>query len=337
MKKEEVLKQIRKYGINKTFENVDLFNYWFNQLDYIEKQNIMSLDIEPKKIPFLKEYLINEELLNTLDYNKKVKALATVKNAEGWYHLYPNILTKEFLDSANFYKDIYMMSKAETAQYCLWILGDSNFIKSPYHDEDLRLIVETKDVDGPTEYGYDLSFVVWDSLATTAVNIDSIKSRYHEEDMIMIANTGSSKLQTVHSYPRSTISYLANNKESLNSDNHISNMHLLVDNDNIGNYLYSVMTNKKFINNAHYYSLIHEMIEHQNNLNYVILLCIYAVDIQETEKCNINFFQHIFRADLNELLKEVEFKLDMIDGECKDIETNPKNNLFLRVKQLLKK
>lgn len=347
MIKIELEKQLIKYGIKETFDNEESFYKWCEPLNTLEINNLMSLDIDPVEIPFPKYLLINKELLNTSDYNKKVHALSQVKNAEGWYHLYPNIFNVEFLESENFYKDIEMMSRAKTAQYCLWVLGKSEFIYSPYHEEDLRLIVETSDIDGLTEKGYDLSFVVWDVLATTAMNIDSIKSPYHEQDMKMLANAGSSKLQTSHSYPEKTITHLANNTLSLKSENHLQNMELLLNNIDIGAFLYAVMTDSDFVNSKYYYRLINEMIEYHDNINCVILLCIYAIGIEKTHLCifghNREFNNLANRNDLSNLLENVKYKLDIIDSEYSIYEVNyieaeetNKNKIFSKVRKIFK-
>lgn len=344
----ELLRQLEKYGIKETFDNDDLFYEWCFSLNILEVNNLMSLNIDPNEIPFPRDLLINKEFMNTSDYNKKVQALSKVKNADGWYHLYPSLFNPIFLESENFYKDIEMMSRAKTAQYCLWILGEREFVCSPYHDEDLRLLVEASDVDGLTEKGYDLSSVVWDSLATTARNIDSILSPYHEEDMKMLANAGSSKLQMSCSYPESTITYLANNEVSLKSKSHLIDMELLLNNSDIGSYLYAVMTDSDFVNSEHYYRVINEMIEHKDNMKYTMLLCIYAVGVEKTKSCffgyNRDFNNIIESEDLGELLENVEYNLDVIDSEYSCCEINyietgspNKNKIFSRVRRIFKK
>ena len=75
-----------------------------------------------------------------------------------------------------------MLSKADTARYGLWILGEDTFINSPYHDEDLKLLVETHD----TREEDPLDFVVSDAIATVAGNIDSIKSPHHRSEQLLV-------------------------------------------------------------------------------------------------------------------------------------------------------
>lgn len=338
----ELLTNLKKYKIKDTFDSEQLFIEWIESLSLTEIKNLISLKVDPKEIPFPSYLLINKELLTTSDYNKKVEALSKIKNAKGWYHLYPGIFNKDFLESKNFYKDIEMVSKAETAQYCLWVLGKEEFINSPYHEEDLRLIVETRDVDGLSEDGYDLSYIVWDSLATTARNIDSIKSPYHEENMKMLANAGSSRLQSSCSFPERTITHLANNKVSLKDKNHIRNMDLLLENEEIGSYLYEVMTNEKFMNSKYYYRVINKMIEYSDNIEKVILFSIYAVGLEKIKLAGLlgtDVSRVVNKHNYNESLNKIKDELDIIDyeGQVNEICYIPKDKMITKVRKLFLK
>lgn len=141
-----------------------------------------------------------------------------------------------------------MLSKAETARYGLWILGKDTFINSPYHDEDLKLLVETRDTNKENP----LNFIVSDAIATVASNIDSIKSPYHQTDIRLIANSGSTCLQMSHSYPEHSLNNLAVNKVSLKDKYHYENMLILATNPIASKFLYIIMTNPNFIKGKNY-------------------------------------------------------------------------------------
>lgn len=108
-------------------------------------KNILSLNIDRKKIKFDTKLLIDENLLNTEDYLNRVNAIVSIDNAKGWEHLFENLVTPEFLKSEKFYKDIETLKKADCSKNPLLIIGKTDFINSPYHDEDFELLVTAKD------------------------------------------------------------------------------------------------------------------------------------------------------------------------------------------------
>jgi len=188
------------------------------------------------------------DLLNCTDYKQKVAAISTLKNGDGCWHLFVNICNPNFLNSKNFYKDIEMLRRADTARYGLWILGKDSFINSPYHDEDLKLIVETHDIhkENPCD------FVVSDALATVAGNIDSIRSPYHRADMQLIAKSGSKCLQMSCTYPEHSLNNLAVSKISLSDRYHLENMQILAKAPVARKFLYKLMTDPNIIKGDNY-------------------------------------------------------------------------------------
>lgn len=160
---EKIINQLEKYGIVNFFFSEEELDKWILSLNDLEMQNILSLNIDPQNIKFSAELLIDKNLLNTPDYIKRVEALISIKNAEGWYHLFDRMLRPEFLYSEKFYQDIETLKKAECAQTPLWIIGEPTFINSKYHDEDFELLVTAKDTcDKKFDY------VVWDTIACIA-------------------------------------------------------------------------------------------------------------------------------------------------------------------------
>lgn len=244
----KIIEQIKKYELTNSFSNVEELKKWASKLNSIQIKNFLNLDIDLEEIRELRHLLINLDLLRCQDYKKKVDAISTLKNGDGCWHLFNAICSPNFLKSDNFYKDIEMLSKAITARYALWILGEDTFINSPYHDEDLKLLVETHD----TKAENPLDFVVSDAIATVAGNMSSIKSQHHSADMKLIATAGSDCLQMSHSYPKYSLNNLAINKVSLADKYHFANMQILATNPIASKFLYIIMTDPNFVKGKNY-------------------------------------------------------------------------------------
>ena len=244
----QIIEQIKKYELTESFSDIEAFKKWASKLNITQINNFLSLDIDLEEIRELRHLLINCDLLNCQDYKKKVAAISTLKNGDGCWHLFSAICSPNFLKSKHFYKDIEMLSKADTARYGLWILGKDTFINSPYHDEDLKLLVETHD----TREEEPLDFVVSDAIATVAGNIDSIRSPHHRADMKLIATAGSDCLQMSHSYPEHSLNNLAIDKVSLADKYHSENMQILATNPIASEFLYIIMTDPNFVKGKNY-------------------------------------------------------------------------------------
>lgn len=244
----EIIGQIKKYRLISEFNNEEEFKSWVAKLNNKQINNFLNLDIELEEIKDLNHLLINADLLNCDDYNKRVRAISTLKVIDGYLHLYDNLCKPNFLKSKNFYKDLEMLSKAENIRYALWAIAEDNFINSPYHDEDLKLIIESSNVkeDEPS------SGLITEALATIAYNKDSIKSPYHRDDMHLISTSKAVCLQSPHLYPLHGLNNLAVNKVSLQDKYHLENMKILLTNPIASKFLYKLMTTPKFINGKFY-------------------------------------------------------------------------------------
>ena len=229
----QIISQIKKYGLVDVFKTTDNFENWISSLNTKQIDNFLNLNIEPKEVANFKSILINNDLLNCQDYSKKVEAISKLKNGEGCWHLFDKICDPVFLERESFYKDIEMISKAETARYCLNALEENLFIDSPYHTEDLKLIVEAKD-----------SYTA-DALVEVAQNIFSINSPYHQKDMLLISKANHSVDNLV---------YLATNENSLKDKYHLENMQILAEciNPNANEELFEIMTYKRIIQGKDY-------------------------------------------------------------------------------------
>lgn len=253
MKSDELKKlisQIRKYNLEKVFDTPKDFDKWLNNLSAKQIKNFNSLMVEPDEIQFPEKFLIDEDLLNCDDYNKRIIAMSKLKNADGWYHLFDRLCSPNFLNSRNYYEDMEMISKAQSAQHPLWIVNKDTFIKSPYHKEDLKLIVEAKDT--PKKDGNELDWLVEEALTVVAGNADSINSPYHQKDMQLIAHAGSECLQMHCSYPERSLNNLATNSVSLKDKYHLENMQILAQHPTLRKYLYELMTNPEIIKGKYY-------------------------------------------------------------------------------------
>ena len=234
----QIISQIKKYGLVNVFKTIGNFENWMSSINSKQIDNFLSLNIEPKEVENFRNILIDRNLLSCQDYSKKVEAISKLKNGDGCWHLFHRICNPKFLESRNFYKDIEMISKAETARYCLNALEENLFIDSPYHTEDLKLIVEAKD-----------SYTA-EALVGVAQNIFSINSPYHQEDMLLISKADNEHISSKCS--EIGLEYLATNEESLNDKYHLENMHILAEHTNANKELFEIMTCKRIIQGKDY-------------------------------------------------------------------------------------
>lgn len=195
-----------------------------------------------KKSKKLKQIELSTKMLKCLSDRKKVSVIENLidhcYDEECLDLLNKNLLKLSFLNSKSFYEDMEMLSKANNIKCGLTIIGDKNFMDSPYHREDLKLISESK-VGG------------W-SLSKVAKNQDSICSSYHRADMELI-----SKSCRHDRHKLGYLSDLATNKVSLKDKYHLENMQILSQPTKDGKhltdkYLFEIMTNSKFVEGKNY-------------------------------------------------------------------------------------
>lgn len=294
----KIISQIKKYNLEKVFDTPKDFDKWLNNLSTKQINNFNNLTVEPSKIQFPVGFLINDNLLNCDDYNNRVIAMSKLKNADGWYHLFDRLCSPNFLNSQNYYEDMEMISKAPSAQYLLWIVDKDAFINSPYHKEDLKLIVEAKDT--PKEEGYELDWLVAEALTMVAGNSDSINSPYHQNDMQLIAHAGSECLQMSHSYPENSLNNLAINSVSLKDKYHLENMQILAQNPDKSEYLYELMTSHKFINGKYYRSEVNALANAKSSLT-AMALYFYILNPDEVESSRmfIDYYGKLYDLGLD--------------------------------------
>lgn len=315
---QQILVILNKYNLINSFENMNEITKWVSKLNNLQINNLLSLNIDPNLIKFDTKLLINKDLLNTNDYLKRINAFISIKNAEGWYHLFDYMLNPDFLNSNKFYQDIETLKRAKCAQTPLWIIGEKTFIDSPYHDEDFDLLITA------TNSNEELYCKLSEVIATVISNDDSINSKHHKTDLNIIVKYGSEILQGPNSYPKASIGYLAIDKVSLNDPYHIENMELLANNSDIGNFLYPIMTNEQVINKPYYRRIIEEMIEYKNNEHYAFMLCCYTVGFEKAKlACYIDQL-HLEREisrlyNIDEILKKIDEKLNTVDGNYHEI------------------
>ncbi|MBQ6324253.1 MAG: hypothetical protein IJI22_05435 [Bacilli bacterium] len=283
MKKNElkkIISQIKKYSLEKAFDTPKDFDEWLNGLNAKQINNFNSLMVDPNEIQFPLYFLIDENLLNCDDYPDRINAMSKLKNADGWYHLFDRLCSPNFLNSKNYYEDMEMISKAPSAQHPLWIVNKDAFINSPYHKEDLKLIIEGKDT--PKENGNELDWLVKEALTVVAGNADSINSPYHQNDMQLIAHSGSECLQMSHSYPESSLNNLATNSVSLKDKYHLENMQILAQKPNAAEYLYELMTNPEIIKGKYYRNEVNALVTSKSSIT-AMAMYFYILNPDEFE------------------------------------------------------
>lgn len=257
----KLVSQIKKYNLEALFDSTYEFDDWLNSLNNKQINNFNSLDIEPDDIKIPKCVLINKDLLNCNDFLQKLDAMMKLKyvdrRSDYNEYLFGTILcSKSFLNSKNYYKDMETVKDVTDNIYPLLIISHEEFVNSPYHDEDLKLIMEADNDGFPS---------VAEALFDVAHNIDSIKSPYHREDMKIISKCESSCLQSTHSYPEESVNNLAVNTVSLKDKYHIENMKILAQKPSI--YLYELMTNQEIINGKYYRDEINTLVNAESDTN----------------------------------------------------------------------
>lgn len=323
---QNIVDKIIIYDLLGEFSSTKEMLKWISKLNKLQIKNILSLNIDKKKIKFDTKLLIDGNLLNTEDYLNRVNAIVSIDNAKGWEHLFKYLVTPKFLKSEKFYKDIETLKKADCAQKPLWIIGEPDFINSPYHDEDFELLVTAKDNSDKKN-----DSIVQEAIATIAECDDSIKSGYHKVDLNTVMKYGSKALQLTHSFPESGINILATNPVSLKSKYHLEDMKILAENQEIGNFLYAVMTDSRVVKRKNYRKIVKEMVDNKNNKEYVFLICYYAIGEYKTEFAQsfndfyvFNLSRH--REDLPDVLKSIDKKINSddktdVDGLEKNIKS----------------
>ena len=293
----KIISQVKKYNIENAFDTPETFDNWINSLSTRQIANFISLTVEPSEIQFPTKLLINPNLLDCSDYNNRVMAMTKLKNGHGWYHLFDRLCSPNFLASKNYYEDIEMISKAPSAQFPLWIINEDAFINSPYHKEDLKLIVEAKDT--AKEDGERLDWLVAEALTEVASNSDSINSPYHREDMQLIARSGSACLQMSHSFPEGSLNYLATNKASLRDPYHLENMKILAGNPLSSNYLYNIMTNLAVIHGKYYREEVNALANAKSTLKASAMYCFISNPDSFIYKRTYDYYSLLFELGLN--------------------------------------
>ena len=277
----QIIIQIKKYDLVDVFKTIDNFKNWISTLDSKQINSFLSLNIEPKEVENFKSILINRNLLSCQDYSKKVEAIAKLKNGDECWYLFDKICNPKFLESKNFYEDIAMISKADDAKYGLLMLEEDLFINSPYHNEDLRLILEAKD-----------SYTA-EALAEVAKNINSINSPYHQKDMILISRADNDFFE----YSEIGLQDLAINEDSLKDKYHLENMQILAEHTIANEELFCIMTDSRFIKGKNYRKEVEILKNAKSKINARVLYYYIANPTRKFFGDN-DYFNSLLKEDL---------------------------------------
>lgn len=327
---QDIVDKIIIYDLLGEFSSTKEMLKWISKLNKLQIKNILSLNIDKKKIKFDTKLLIDGNLLNTEDYLNRVNAIVSIDNAKGWEHLFKYLVTPKFLKSEKFYKDIETLKKADCAQKPLWIIVEPDFINSPYHDEDFELLVTAKDNSDKKN-----DSIVQEAIATIAECDDSIKSGYHKVDLNTVMKYGSKALQLTHSFPESGINILATNPVSLKSKYHLEDMKILAENQEIGNFLYAVMTDSRVVKRKNYRKIVKEMVDNKNNKEYVFLICYYAIGEYKTKFAQ--YFNDFYIFNLSRHREDIPGVLKSIDEKINSDDKTDVDELEKDIKSLAKK
>ena len=255
----QIIIQIKKYDLVGVFKTKDFFESWLSGLNPKQIDNFLSLDIDTHEVElkYFKGILIDRNLLSCQDYTKRVEAISKLKNCDGYCHLFSSICNPRFLESKSFYKDIEMISRADTAKYGLMAIEKDLFMASPYHDEDLKLIVEAKDI------------ATAEALVEVASDIYSINSPYHQKDMLLISKADIELISS--QYTGEGLEYLATNEDSLKDKYHLENMQILAQETNANELLFRIMTTSRFIKGKYYRKEVEALRVAKSRMNAIAL------------------------------------------------------------------
>lgn len=79
---QDIVDKIIIYDLLEEFSSTKEILKWISKLNKLQIKNILSLNIDRKKIKFDTKLLIDENLLNTEDYLNRVNVIVSIDNAE---------------------------------------------------------------------------------------------------------------------------------------------------------------------------------------------------------------------------------------------------------------
>ena len=146
---------------------------------------------------------------------------------------------------------------------------------------------------------------------------------------------GSKALQLTHSFPESGINILATNPVSLKSKYHLEDMKILAENQEIGNFLYAVMTNQKTVESNNYRKIIKEMVDNKDNEEYAFLVCYYAIGEEKSKLAQ--YFNDFYIFNLSRHREDIPGVLKSIDEKINSDDKTDVDELEKDIKSLAKK
>ena len=308
----KVFRQLRRYHLTGIIGTNDAIYNWLSTLTSRQIQNFLSLDIEFELINFPLAILIDRNLLNCDDYKKRIVCLSKLGKCQENILLQKDLCNYTFLNSETFYQDIEALSKYGVPTISLSFLSNEIFIKSKYHDEDLKLILTAKDkgVNG-------IDFIISSALVKMACNKISINSPYHQTDMEIVFNCDSSCLQLDGCKEQYSANHLATNKVSLSDKFHVDNMKLLTVNPIANQFLFKLMTDSKIIKDKKYRFKV-GLLATAKSRQTAIAMYTYIKKLSEEEIKKYKIYDSI---SLNSETKELLIK-DVRCDEDEDFEKN---------------
>lgn len=299
---------LKKYDIH--FISEKEFKKWYRKLSDSEYENILKLDIDRNEIEFDTTLLINKNLLSCKDYPTRVFAMSKIKCPKEYNYLLNVLVSKDFLNSKNYYLDMVLLSKAKHLKYCLWLLIEKNYQNNKHHIEDMSMVSKAEnDINAQ-------------ALSEVAMNQDSLQGKYHRKDMEIISTCSKEYLQPTYLYPACSANNLAVNKISLSDPFHLENMQILSSQKIGREYLFLLMTDESIINSKNYRRKISRL-QKAKSMTKARAIYYYIANPQRT--CAFDYFDKMM---------DLEVKIDYRTfdrSKCIKGELNSRYNFYLKL------
>ena len=76
----QIISQIKKYELVDEFKTANSFEYWISSINSKQIDNFINLNIDFQEVKNFKSILIDRNLLDCRDYQKRIEAITKLKN-----------------------------------------------------------------------------------------------------------------------------------------------------------------------------------------------------------------------------------------------------------------
>lgn len=78
----QIISQIKKYDLVDEFKTANSFEYWISSINSKQIDNFINLNIDYQEVKNFKGILIDRNLLDCQDYQKRIEAITKLKNGD---------------------------------------------------------------------------------------------------------------------------------------------------------------------------------------------------------------------------------------------------------------